>query len=535
MAENATAKSLIDRYDNLKSHRYTWERHWQEIRDLVRPDTSDFQRKEFPGQVRTHHIWDGTAPQALEELGSGLQSFLTSPAERWFEIKVDDEVVTISDPEALAWLEAVSDLIYDEYSRDATNFNSAIQEIYQDLGAFGTGVLNQEWSGNTGTIRFKAIPLADSYVEENADGTIDTLFRKVMMTRRQMDQMFGEQIPEQTKKEKDDARKWEVVHATMPREDRKPQSPSNKNMPFASIWFMPEFSFVTKESGFRSLPYHVPRWTKIAGEMYGRSPALKCLPDIKMLNRMEYTNIKAAQKAVDPPLLLPHEAFIKPIKTAPGSLNFKEPGSEEVQSLEFSGQWPVALEITQQKREHIRACFFSDFLRLEKERVEMTAFEVQDRRDEKLRFLAPMLGRIQSELLSPMIARSYELLLEHGKIPAPPPSLAKRRLKVGYVSPASRAQLGMKAITMGRYIQELLPVAQVNAEVLDSVDFDAYAQQLAFLRGTSRTILRGEDEILRIREERQQAQQAQQIAETLQPASDAIKNISQANEAGNIF
>ncbi len=48
-----------------------------------------------------------------------------------------------------------------------------------------------------------------------------------------------------------------------------------------------------------------------------------------MLNEMSKTTIKAAQKQVDPPLLVPDDGFILPVRTVPGGLNFYRAGTRD--------------------------------------------------------------------------------------------------------------------------------------------------------------------------------------------------------------
>lgn len=524
------AAILLSSYERLKSARGFWDQHWQDIRELVRPAGQEFNKQINPGQRKNEFQYDGTAPDAVEELASGLQSFLMNPTERWFEIKVEgyDEV---SDLNAMVWLEEVSDRIYSEYASEDVKLNTSASEVFLDLGSYGTAILSQEWDG--GYICFRCYSISDCYLKEGSDGSIDTVHRKIKMTTRQVLQEFeGDKIPAKILESKEPEREWEIIHMVFPRTDRDPSGATAKNMAYASFWVCNDTKDIIRESGYRSFPYHVPRWTRLPNEVYGRSPAMKCLPDIKMLNIMERTMIKAGQKIVDPPLVLPDDGFLLPIKTAPGSLIFKAPGTENPELLPQSTQGlQIGLEHSNQKRDFIRKCFYADWLRLGKDNKEMTAFEASERRDEKLRLMAPMLGRQQSELLGPMIVRSYELLSAAGKFPPPPPSLHRRRLKVCYVSPASRAQLGTKANNMSRFMQDLIPVAQVKPEVMDVIDADGMAQELAIIRGVSRKFLKSPDKIKSERDARAQQQQIQQAAQVAEPASKAMKNIADAQQA----
>lgn len=533
--DDSKAKHICNRFAELKTERGELETIWQEIRELVRPGTSDFNRKTSQGKTRTECIYDSTAPEALEELASGLHSYLTNPADRWFGLEVQDMREINDDPESLLWLEQVADAIYAEFSNEQTGFNTALHEAYMDIGAFGTCVVNQEWDRNELHLTFRTHPLASAYVAESHSGRVDTVYRMLPMTRRQMEQEFGEEaLPRQIKSNQDETKKYEVIHAVYPRSDRNPYKLDAKNMKYASCWVSKEFGHTLRESGYKSLPYHVPRWNKLAEDVYGRGPAVTCLPDIRMLNRMEYTVIRAAQKAVDPPLVVPNDGFVLPLRTAPGSVNFKEPGADPVEVLEHKGRFDVALERCDQKRESIRKCFFSDVMRLEMKKERQTAFEIHERIEQQLRNLAPMLGRLSNELLGPTLERSYELLHEANRFPEAPPALQRKQLKLVYISTAARAQRAIKASSAGRWVQEMLPVAQVDPSVFEPVNWEAYARETALQRGVTRTIFFTPEEMAQKRAERQQQQQIAAAAEIAKPASEAVKNIATANSLGGI-
>lgn len=146
--------------------------------------------------------------------------------------------------------------------------------------------------------------------------------------------------------------------------------------------------------------------------------------------------------------------------------------------------------------------------------------------------MSPTIGRVLSELHSPMIARSYYLLDYHGFIPPAPVQIQGRRLKVGYSSPASRAQLSMKGFAMSQYIQELIPLAQANPDILDAIDWDKYAMELAKWRGVPRTVLRSVEQIAQIRQQRKQQQAMMAAPQVAEPATQAIKNLADAKSKG---
>ena len=521
--------SLLDRFSDLKTRRNAWEPHWQQIRHLVRVNTSDFSFNSTRGQSRHENIYDGTAPWALEQFAAGLHSHLTNPSLRWFNLEVEGFEST-SSPEVLAWVEEVSDVIYGSYGDPDSSFNPSLHESYMDLGAFGTSILFQDWSTERGKLSFRSFPLADCYIQENHDGLVDTIFRRSLMSVRQVAQKFGkDNVPEQMLKDKID-KEWEIIHCVYPRLDLPVLKGvrTKYEMPFASFWFSDECKHVFTESGYNSFPYHVPRWSKLSGEIYGRSPAMTCLPDIKMVNQMSKVVIKGAQKAVDPPLMVPDDGFMLPLKTAPSSLIFYQQGTDPIQPLETRGRIDIGLDMMEQRRDHIIKSFFVDWLLQQKNRTEMTATEVMDRREEKLRMMAPMIGRIESELLGRVIGRSFELLRENGRIPPPPPIIEGSGLGVSYSSPASTAQMSGKSIAIQKFLEDLVPMAQVDPSVMDKINLDEFVKVMAELRDVTRKILRPDAEVLEMRNAKQQQQMMMQQAEMAKPMAGSIKDLAQA-------
>lgn len=534
MADDKT-KAILARFELLAAERTTWERNWQDIRELVRPTAGDFGRTVTPGQSRMDGVYDGTAREACKELASALQSYMSSPTERWFSLTVEADDMVQTDPNVLAWLEFVADSIYEQYSNDSSRFTSAMHEAYLDISSFGNCVVNQEWNENKNGLIFRTIPLTMCYYEEDKDGLVNALYRSCQMTAGQLVERFGTAaIPEKISG-KEGTDRYEVVHAVYPRTDRNAGKYNALNFRYASCWVLKQDRLLLEEGGYRGFPYHVGRWTKVSDETYGRGPADDCLPDIRMLNRMEFTIIKAAQKLVDPPLVVPNDGFMLPIKTSPGAIIFKEPGVEQIEPLKMDGNLPFGEEKSQQKRDMIRQCFFADWVKLMPKKERQTAYEISELVEQQLRMMAPMLGRLQTELLRPAIARSYDLMLQRRMFPPAPPLIQKRNLSISYVSAAARAQEGTKAISMGKFAQELLPMAQIDPGVLDIIDTDKYAVKLASIRGVSRTILRSPDEIVARREQRAKEQQMAQLAQVAAPASQAIKNLADANKTGQIF
>ena len=177
---------------------------------------------------------------------------------------------------------------------------------------------------------------------------------------------------------------------------------------------------------------------------------MTALPDVKMLNEMSKTTIKAAQKQVDPPLLVPDDGFLLPVRTVPGGLNFYRSGTRDrIEPLNIGANNPLGLNMEQQRRDSIRAVFYVNQLMMQ-QGPQMTATEVIQRNEEKMRLLGPVLGRLQSELLQPMILRVFNIMLRNKLFPIAPEVLANQEIDNEYVTPMALAQRSQELQSMMR-------------------------------------------------------------------------------------
>jgi len=539
MVIDPTVSGLLAKLNELDNQASGFKQQWQDIKDLVRINAKDIYGTTMQGEYMADSVYDGTAIWALEQLAAALQGFLTPPSSRWFNITVED-----TDPltfEEKAWLNAVSEIIYKEYSRPEVNFSSTMSENFLDICSMGTSVVYQDYNRKKGHIFFRVFPMADCRLMENDQGMVDTMYRQILWYGRQIDQRFGrDNLPEKLKsaieKDKKNARKYKLLQAVYPRTDRDFKKFTKVNKPWASTWISLDFKEKVDESGFDMFPYHVPRWSKLAGEDYGRSPAMTCLPDIKMLNTMDKTLIKAAQKMVDPPLLAPDDGFILPLNTAPGSVSYYESGiDDKIIPLETKGRFDIGEKMIARKADRITRSFFVDWIIREKKRERQTTLEISDDRSEMLRQMAPMLGRSQTELIGPMIARSYHILSKVGRIPRPPESLLARTLALSYTSPAAKAQKSEKGVSIQQFLTGVTQVSQINPEAVDAIDVDGAVAELADITDVPISILRSPDEISALRTKRKEDEEQQQQMLLAKEGAAATKDLAIANEKGGAF
>ena len=507
MAEiDQRAAVLMKRFGSLKTYRSNWESHWQEIGDFVAPNKGNITKKRTHGDKNTERIFDGTAQFAAELMASSMHGMLTNSGTPWFSLRyTDDEFET--DDTAKEWLEAATDKMYVEIGR--SNFHEAINELYFDLVTFGTAVMFVD-TDKEGTLRFSTRHISECYVSEDEFGRVDTVFREFKMPARAAVAQFGEENITQRllKKSQDDPYDMvELLHVVMPRYDRDTVKIDAKNKPVASIYLDPGDKKIISESGFDEFPYMVPRFRKASYENgYGRSPAMTALADIKMLNEMSKAVIQAAQLQIHPPLLVPDDGFILPVRTVPGGLNFYRSGTRDrIEPLNIGANNPLGENQLEQRRTAIRAAFYVDQL-VTGNRPGMTATEVIQKSTEKMRILAPLTGRLQSELLRPLIDRIFNLITKKKGFAPAPETMAGNEIDIEYVSPLAKAQRQGDIQASLELFQFLAPLMQVDPNVVDFLDVDGLAKHIIKTTGVPASVVRGAEEVAAIREQKQQMQ-----------------------------
>ena len=517
MARTDLSKSLLSRYDKLESQRQNWETHWQEVADYMQPRKADVTKQRARGDKRMEQVFDSSPIQAVELLAASLHGMLTNPSTPWFTLRFKDEEIDNED-EAKLWLEASTDAMYTAFNR--SNFQQEIFELYHDLITFGTAAMFIE-EDDEDIIKFSTRHINEVFIAENDKGRIDTIYRRFNISARAAMQKFGEAVSSdvQSAFKKDPYKEVEILHAVYPRSDFNPNKKDKKNMPFESVYIEFKNGNELSVSGFREFPFVVPRYLKASNEIYGRSPAMTALPDVKMLNEMCKTTIKAAQKQVDPPLLVPDDGFLLPVRTVPGGLNFYRSGTRDrIEPLNIGANNPLGLNMEQQRRDSIRAVFYVNQLMMQ-DGPQMTATEVIQRNEEKMRLLGPVLGRLQSELLKPLIDRVFAILLRNNMLPAAPEFLSGRDIEIEYVSPLAKAQKSTELQSIMRAVEILGSLANV-APVFDYVNFDNLVKHLADIVGVPQKILKTQSQV---NAERQQAAQQQEQMQQMQQLQQVAK------------
>lgn len=511
----------------LEERRKPWDDHLREVADYVLPDKGRFSGRDETGQEgakRMGRIIDSTATRACQIMAAGLMGGLTSPARPWFRLGLQDKELREWGP-VRDWLDTAERALYAAFAR--SNFYQSVHGLYVELGGFGSACMFCE-ADEERAVRFRTLTFGEYAWSCDHQGRVDTVAVRRRLTARQLAARFGEErLSEPTRRMLHTRREHdpvEVVHLIEPRADAaRGEEPGITALrkPFASLIFEepPQGGGADHEAGggllheggYDAFPCLCPRWDVSGGEEYGRGPGQTVLPDVKMLQEMAKGRLQAVHLGLRPPMRVPSK-FAKRLNLVPGGQNYVNPQQAEGLAPLYESRISIA-EVTaviEDVRRQIKEGFFNDlFLMISgMERSGVTATEIMEKQAEKLLMLGPIVERLQSELLDPLVTRCFGLLELSGLLPPAPPELmgyaaSGGRLRTEYVSMLSQAQKLSGSQSILQLIEVAGRMASANKEVLDKIDFEQALDELSLVTGVPAGVVRSDDDVARLRQERE--------------------------------
>lgn len=472
---------ILKRYAVAKSRRATWESLWRECYSYALPQREDFGMGSVGGR-KTDHIYDATAMDGVEQLAASLLGQLTPPWAAWFGLKPGPDMST-SDAEALApALEKAARLIHTQMDR--SNFAVEMHQAFLDLVTGGTATLHVSESpvGDFSAFRFQAIPLSQTVLEEGArTGRLDGMYREASMTLAQIHHRFPNVVALENvgfNRAEDIDKTYPVLETVLPQQ--------NGYAYRALLLDDGQDPLILHDSVFQTTPFITFRWIKAPGEIYGRSPVMKSLPDIKTANKVVELILKNASIAVAGIWQADDDGVLNPanIELLPGTIIPKAVGSKGLTPLEMPGRFDVSQIVLDDLRTRIRHGLLIDRLGAIGQTT-MTATEVLERSSEMALLLGATYGRLQSELLTPLIQRVYAILRRRGEVPDI--DIDGRLVALDYRSPLALAQ-GQKNVQNTLYwINTAMALGNEAASV---IDLAAAARHLGDVLGVPSDLIR---------------------------------------------
>lgn len=511
------AADIIKGYEKAKSDRVTWDCTWEDLVYYTIPRKRGIQNEYEPGDKMQFDAYDDTAIQSNIIMAAGLSGYMTNAAQRWFELRARNDSI-MNEPGVRAFFDDASEIMYNALAN--SNFYQQVHEVYLDLGSVGTATLYEEEDPLT-DIRFYSRPPKEIYGIENEREVVDMVYRKFTLTAIKAYNKFGkdkcgESIVKAVEDQKDYGKEFEFIHHVGPRSKRDVSKINAENKPFFSYWVSCKDRKIVKEGGYDEFPFFCSRFYKNSDETYGYSPAFACFPDILMINKMMKVYIEGAEIAIYPPWIAENDGVIGTLDLRAASINYQRQPlnqGQAIQPLQSKMNGQIAMDFIERTTSNIKASYFTDLFLMLTQNANMTATEVIQRTQEKMLMLGPVLGRLQTELLNPIIARTFNILLRRGKLPPLPQALQDEEYDIVYVSPLAKAQRAVQAQDMQTFLSIVGNMAQFIPEVLDVVNGDKMVQKFANIYSVDPDVVNEEEEIDAMRQARAEAQaKAQQMA-----------------------
>lgn len=556
MTEITKREKAWRRVSALEQERSSWLSHWQDINRNLLPRTGTFFSSQTNrGDRRNTSILDNTATRALYTLGAGMQSGLTSPARPWLKLETADpdlmEVKSVS-----SWLDKVTQRMLTVFAR--SNTYRSLHLMYEELGGYGTAgaVVLPDFQD---VIRFYPMTVGEYCISTNERGEVDTLGRKFQMTVEQIvgrfvygGQRYG--TPDWSKTSHTVRNLWDrhqvdswvtTRQLVQPRRERDARKLDARNMPFESIYFEEGSNDdkLLSESGYKRFPALTPRWVVSGQDIYGSScPGMVALGDIMQLQHEQLRKGQGIDYQTKPPLQAPIALKNQDSDLLPGGVTYVDqtgPQNAIRTAFDVNLNMQHLLEDINDVRQRINGAFYSDLFlflsNIQGLKGQMTAREVAEIHEEKLLMLGPVVENTENELLDPLADITFDACMEAGILPPPPPEMEGQEFNFQFVGILSQAQRSVSMSGVDRIVGATASMAAAKGDpsVWDKIDTDQIIDKAAGYLGVDPEIIRGDDEVAAIREQRAQAQAAQEKAAMAQAAAATAKDLAGADMAGN--
>lgn len=528
---------IISRFDKLVADRSVYDAHCQEIAQRVYPSHSNLftgggDSNSAKGEKRNTYMVDATAAVALPRFASIIDSILTPRGSVWQKVSTDNKYL-LKDRKVREYFEEVTRILFAYRYNSQANFSSQNHLNFMSLGGYGGNCMfTDRLRKESGGIRYKSVHLSEVYWDEDHQGMVDTVFRRIPMKLRQIKQRWPDaKIPAELDTPNNADKDFKVIHCVEPRADHDPSRIDYRGKPFTSDYILREAKICLEKSGYDSFPYSISRYEQAPGEVTGRSPIMIALPAIKTLNEQKKTVLKQGQRAVDLTLLAHDDGVVGEFSMKPGAINFggvSAEGRPLVHALP-TGNVQLGKDLMDDERAIINDVLLISLFQILVDSPNMSATEVLERVKEKGMLISPTMGRIETEYLGTMGDRELDVLREQRLLPPMPQALIEAQGEYSFVydSPFSRMQKAEQASGIMRTIESTLAVVNVTQDPapLDHFDFDTIVPEIAEINGVPLRWMKSLEKVQQIREGRAEAQQNQQMIEAAPAAASVAKTM----------
>jgi len=545
---------------------------WRETANFLYPvrprgfSTPSSERNQ--GARRSQQIIDETGIFARQTLRSGLHGGLTSPARPFMRLSTPDPSLAKFGP-VKQWLHDLTERMHVVFQ--LSNLFNALPLVYDDMGTFATaavGLLDDPGDGSRPGDLFRCYPYPIGSYALGMDnrGLVTTFVREYVKTVDQLIQEFGGENGRPLRRRGDHIDRsrfsqqvlnaWdngkretpvEVCWIVLPNDEPDADSLGYRAFPWTSCHFEKGRTDAgpLRESGFQEFPILAPRWFASAEDTYGTDcPGLTALGGVKQLQTEQKRKGQAIEKGVNPPIVGPAALMRQKVSVLPGDFTpvDERDGLRGLRPIyEVPAQYLQYLsEDIREVQDRINRAFYVDLFQMlaysdaQRGSQPPTAREIDERHEEKLMALGPVLESTIDELLDPMIDRVYGMMDRAGLIPPPPPDLEGVTLKVEYISIMAQAQKLLGIAPLDRLLSMIVQSAQtVGPSILLKLDTNKFVDEYADKLGVNPGLIRSDEDANAMLQAQQQAAQSQADAKSAQQLAGAAAALGKTPMTGD--
>jgi hypothetical protein len=387
------------------------------------------------GAKKMSRVFDSTAINSTQRFANRLQSGIFPPQRKWCRLEPGTDVPVEQRDQAQAIMDVYMEKMFAVIKQ--SNFDIAIGEFLLDL-AVGTACMMVQPGDDISPINFTPVPMFLVAYEEGANGTVDKIYRRMRMKAEAIQQQWKDAVFSDYLQQMIDSKPTEdidLMEATIYDSER-------------GDWCYHVIEVKTKEEivyrRMLSSPWVISRYSKIAGEVYGRGPLLTAMPDIKTLNKTLELLLKNASLAVagvytaaDDGVLNPQTVKIVPGAVIPVARN-GGPQGESLRALPRAGDFNVSQIVINDLRANIKRTLLDESLPPDNMSAR-SATEVVERMKELAQNLGSAFGRLINETMIPLVSRILQVMDERGLVNMPL-KVNGLEIKVSPVAPLAMAQ-----------------------------------------------------------------------------------------------
>lgn len=536
-------KKLNQIGSNLKDLRRPYDAHFRALGRNFNPRRSKFDTDTRQGDEMNQTILNGRPRYALRTLGSGMHSGVTSPARPWFQLIPQDHDLRQYAPVKEHFTSAARAM---RQLFQSSGLYTMLHTMWGDLGLYGYDAGIIEDDPITGGLHGHALVPGEAWIAANTRGIVDTTYREVKFTVTQVVGKFvymndPSNTPDWSKVSSTVKRMWDrgqematvpVRHLIMPRYERDSRTGLASDKPIMSTyWEAEESNKIMGDLGYDRNPINASRWDVQGADTYGTSPAMDALGDARELQRKERDKAEAIRRMNRPPMNAPVEMRNSPFSLMPEAINFMDdPNKGLVPAYQVQPRINELITDIETSEARIDEGMYANlFLMIANlDRRQITAREIDERHEEKLLALGPVLERQHREKLARLIRTGYDNVVDSGKVAPLPAEFEGIGVEIDYISTLAQAQKAVATGGLERLYSFVGNIAGIDGSVVDKLNHDTAIDEYADMVGVASNAVRGKDEVDKIRAQRQEAMAQQQQADAMQQMAATGKDGAQA-------